>query len=74
MEELMINPFAKKLINTEDVVRYVTGGGLSESPTAEKHRKDTYHTAINRVEKHINAQINWMRFLFRLIDRIMSYP
>jgi hypothetical protein len=29
---------------------------------------------VNRVERQINAQINWLRFLFRLIERIMNYP
>ena len=25
---------------------------------------------MSKVEKHLNTQINWMRFLFRLMDRI----
>jgi len=29
---------------------------------------------VNRVEKQINAQINWMRFLLRLTERILNYP
>jgi hypothetical protein len=40
----------------------------------QKNRKDNQSSHLNRVEKHINCQINWMRFLFRVLDRFINIP
>lgn len=79
LEDLSSHPFVQKLgVNGFSPERYVTGlaniiGNLVEPPSADRAKKDN-HLSISKVEKQINVQINWMRFLFRIIDRILSYP
>ena len=79
LEDLSNHPFVQKLgVNGSSPERYVTGlvnmlGNLAEPPSADRAKKEN-HLLISRVEKQINVQINWMRFLFRIIDRILSYP
>jgi hypothetical protein len=41
-----------------------------------KAKKDSLQTSLNRVEKQLACQFNWLRYLFRLIEKINScnYP
>ena len=38
----------------------------------ERNKKEQHN--LSKVDKHITCQINWMRFLFRLMDRINCVP
>jgi hypothetical protein len=40
----------------------------------QKNKKDSMQHTLNKVEKQINCQINWMRFLLRLNERLSLYP
>lgn len=80
LEDLSSHPFVLKLgVSGYPPERYVNGlanimANLVEpQPPADKAKKEN-HLNISRAEKQINAQVNWMRFLLRIIDRIMSYP
>lgn len=37
-----------------------------------KRERDSHQHQLSKVEKHITCQINWMRFLFRLMDKFAS--
>jgi len=31
-------------------------------------------TNLNKVERQLSCQFNWLRYLFRLIERLINYP
>jgi hypothetical protein len=50
-------------------------GNLAEL-NEPKQKKDNLQTILNRVERQLACQLNWLRYLFRLIEKINScnYP